>query len=88
MDNERIDVVHVWIFYFIALFTSVIPLHLAGVVGVFLWFLPVFFLKRGLLKNKFIFYFLLIFYWFLVLVLGLFVEGTFLYVPVFGILDV
>lgn len=38
--------------------------------------------------HVWIFYFLLMFYWFLVLVLGLFVEGAFLYVPVFGILDV
>lgn len=69
-----------WVFYFIALLTSPLPLHLGGVLCVLLWMLPAIFInwfwRKGVVK---IYPLVVLLFWLMVIIFGSFVPNTFMY---------
>lgn len=69
-----------WVFHFIALLTSPLPLHLGGVLCVLLWMIPAIFInwfwRKGAVK---LYPWVVLLFWVVVIVFASFVSNTFIY---------
>jgi hypothetical protein len=80
MNNDKAPFGYYWVFFSVASVTSIFPLHLGGVVCVFIWVSPVAFLDLSWRKRRMVAFPLFVFViWVFAIMVGSFLSGTNMY---------
>jgi len=80
MNNGKAPFWCYWVFFSVASVTSIFPLHLGGVICVFIWLSPVVFLDMSWRKQRMVaFPLIVLVIWFLAILVGSFLSGTKMY---------